>query len=160
MFIAIAVLLAGSIAEITVNNWQGWLGGAMLIRLGVGLAQSVLVTYLSELAPFQIRGLLIGSYQLMLAFGQLIVAVAAQLITIHQPTKYKPLIALEFLFTGVHHLLGGYVFADVQALILMIGFVPESHIYYARKGQHENAKRSMTRLYGTAADYDVVCQFT
>jgi len=102
MFIAIAVLLAGSIAEITVNNWQGWLGGAMLIRLGVGLAQSVLVTYLSDLAPFQIRGLLIGSYQLMLAFGQLIVAVAAQLITIHQPTKYKPLIALEFLFTGVH----------------------------------------------------------
>jgi len=103
MFIAIAVLLAGSIAEITVDNWQGWLGGAMLIRLGVGLAQSVLVTYLSEVAPFQIRGLLIGSYQLMLAFGQLIVAVAAQLITIHQPTKYKPLIALEFLFTGVNH---------------------------------------------------------
>jgi MFS family permease len=101
MFIAITILLAGSIAEITVSNWQGWLGGAMLIRLGVGLAQSVLVTYLSELAPFQIRGLLIGSYQLMLAFGQLIVAVAAQLITIHQPTKYKPLIALEFLFTGV-----------------------------------------------------------
>jgi SP family general alpha glucoside:H+ symporter-like MFS transporter len=41
----------------------------------------------------------------------------------------------------------------------MIGFVPESHIYYARKGQHENAKRSMTKLYGTAVDYDVVCYF-
>jgi SP family general alpha glucoside:H+ symporter-like MFS transporter len=39
----------------------------------------------------------------------------------------------------------------------MIGFVPESHIYYARKGQHENAKRSMTKLYGNAAGYDVVC---
>jgi len=38
----------------------------------------------------------------------------------------------------------------------MIGFVPESHIYYARKGQHENAKRSMAKLYGTAPDYDVV----
>jgi MFS family permease len=94
-------LLAGSIAEITVKDWQGWLGAAIIIRLGVGLAQAILVTYVSELAPFQIRGLIIGSYQLMLAIGQLIVAIAAQLITVHTPTKYKPLIAIEFLFTGV-----------------------------------------------------------
>ena len=142
MFVAITVLLAGSIAEITVSNWQGWLGGAMLIRLGVGLAQSVLVTYLSELAPFQIRGLLIGSYQLMLAFGQLIVAVAAQLFTVHRPDQWKPLVAIEFGFTGI--------------LLIIIWFVPESHLYHARKGNHEAAKRSMTRLYGTAPGYDVV----
>ncbi|ORY27930.1 and other transporter-domain-containing protein [Naematelia encephala] len=138
---AIAVLLAGSIAEITVHNWQGWLGAAVLVRLGVGLAQSILVTYVSELAPFQLRGFMIGAYQLMLAIGQLIVAVAAQLVTVHTPTKWRPLIAVEFIFTGV--------------LICLIWTVPESHIHHARKGEHEKAKRSMVRLYGTAPDYDV-----
>lgn len=45
-----------------------------------------------------------------------------------------------------------------QILICMIWMVPESHIHYARKGDHENAKKSMLRLYGTAPDYDVVSQ--
>lgn len=104
MIFAITILLAGSIAEITVSNWKGWLGAAVLVRLGVGLAQATLVTYVSELAPFQLRGFMIGAYQLMLAIGQLIVAVAAQLVTVHTPTKWRPLIGVEFIFTGVSHL--------------------------------------------------------
>ncbi len=98
---AVLVLLAGSIVEITAHNWQTWLAAAIVVRLGVGLAQSILVTYVSELAPFQIRGFMIGAYQLSLAFGQLIVAVATQLMTVHMPGKWRPLIGLEFVFTGV-----------------------------------------------------------
>ena len=101
IWFAVLILLAGSIAQITVSNWQGWLGAAVLVRLGVGLAQAILVTYVSEIAPSQIRGFMIGSYQLMLALGQLIVAIAAQLVTVQTPTVYKSLIAIEFLFTGV-----------------------------------------------------------
>jgi len=139
---AVLVLLVGSILEITANKWQHWLGGAVVIRLGVGLAQAILVTFVSEIAPFQIRGFMIGAYQLSLAFGQLIVAVAAQLFTVHLPDQWKPLVAIEFGFTGI--------------LLIIIWFVPESHLYHARKGNHEAAKRSMTRLYGTAPGYDVV----
>lgn len=98
---AVVVLLGGSIAQITVSDWKGWLGAAMLVRLGVGLAQSILVTYVSELAPFQVRGFLIGAYQLFIAIGQLISAVATQLVIENQPTKWRPLIATEFIFTGV-----------------------------------------------------------
>lgn len=139
---AIVILLAGSIAEITASGWRSWLGAAVLVRLGVGLAQSILITYVSELAPFQIRGFMIGAYQLFIAFGQLISAVATQLVVIHQPSKWKPLIATEFVFTGV--------------LMIMIWFVPESHLHYARKGEHEKAKGSMVKLYSTAPNYDVV----
>lgn len=141
---AVLVLLVGSILEITANNWKHWLGGAVVIRLGVGLAQAILVTFVSEISPFQIRGFMIGAYQLSLAFGQLIVAVAAQLFTVHRPDQWKPLVAIEFGFTGI--------------LLIIIWFVPESHLYHARKGNHEAAKRSMTRLYGTAPDYDVVSE--
>lgn len=38
----------------------------------------------------------------------------------------------------------------------MIWFVPESHLYHARNGNHEKAKKSMIALYGNASDYDVV----
>ncbi|KAI4778085.1 MFS general substrate transporter [Aureobasidium sp. EXF-3400] len=138
---AIVVLLGGSITEITAFSWQSWLGAAVFVRLGVGLAQSILITYISEIAPFQIRGFMIGAYQLCLGFGQLIAAIATQLVVVHQPNKWKPLIATEFAFTAV--------------LVIFIWFVPESHIYHSRKGQHEQAKRSMLKLYGNIAGYDV-----
>lgn len=98
---AIVVLLGGSVAEIAAFDWKSWLGAAVLVRAGVGLAQSILITYVSELAPFQIRGFMIGAYQLCLAIGQLISAVATQLVIENQPTKWRPLIATEFVFTGV-----------------------------------------------------------
>jgi len=104
MIVAIIILFGGSIAEITSHNWQTWLGGAILIRFGVGLAQSTLVTYISEIAPFQIRGMAIGSYQLMLGIGQLISAIATKIMTDTNPDQWKPLIATEFLFTGVSHM--------------------------------------------------------
>ena len=97
----IIVLLGGSIAEITASDWKSWLGAAVLVRMGVGLAQSILVTYVSELAPFQIRGFMIGAYQLFIGVGQLISAVATQLVIDTQPGKWRPLIATEFIFTGV-----------------------------------------------------------
>ncbi|KAL6890046.1 general substrate transporter [Trichoderma evansii] len=142
---AIVVLLGGSIAEITAFDWKSWLGAAVLVRAGVGLAQSILITYVSELAPFQIRGFMIGAYQLCLAIGQLVSAVATQLVIESQPTKWRPLIATEFVFTGV--------------LMILIWFVPESHLHHARKGEHEKAKKSMTKLYGNVPGYDVEYEY-
>jgi SP family general alpha glucoside:H+ symporter-like MFS transporter len=104
MIVSLIILLAGSTAEIASQKWQDWLGAAILVRLGVGLAQSILVTYIAELAPFQIRGMLIGAYQVLLTTGQLIVAVAAELVRVHQPTEWRVLIGIEFLFTGVRPL--------------------------------------------------------
>lgn len=118
------------------------MGAAVIVRLGVGLAQSILIVYVSELAPFQIRGFMIGAYQLFIAFGQLLSAISTQLVVTMRPNEWKPLIATEFLFTGV--------------LICLVWFVPESHLYHARKGDHEKAKQSMMKLYGNIADYDVV----
>lgn len=84
---------------------------------------------------------MIGAYQLFIAIGQLISAVATQLVTIHQPTRWKPLIATEFIFTGV--------------IIILVWLVPESHVHWARKGNHEKAKKSMLSLYGNVPGYDV-----
>ncbi|WVQ67599.1 uncharacterized protein L199_005802 [Kwoniella botswanensis] len=145
MIVSLVVLLAGSVAEIASRNWKDWLGAAVLIRLGVGLAQTILITYVSEIAPFQVRGFMLGSYQVLLTFGQLIVAIAAKLIEVHQPTQWRPLIGIEFMFTGIS--------------CLTIWFVPESHIFHARRNRHEQAKQSMLKLYGNAPGYDVEWEY-
>jgi len=44
----------------------------------------------------------------------------------------------------------------LQILLILIWFVPESHLYHARRDDHEKAKSSMLRLYGNAPGYDVV----
>lgn len=101
MLVAIVVLLGGSIAEICAFDWKSWLGGAILIRAGVGLAQSILIVYVSELTPFQIRGFMIGAYQLFIALGQLLSAITTQLVVINHPNEWRILIGTEFIFTGV-----------------------------------------------------------
>lgn len=45
---------------------------------------------------------------------------------------------------------------SAKALICMLPFLPESHMYHVRKGNNEKAKKSMTRIYGNAAGYDLV----
>lgn len=47
-----------------------------------------------------------------------------------------------------------------KLLILMVWLVPESHIYYARKGEDDKAKKSMLTLYGNIDGYDVVSAFS
>lgn len=42
----------------------------------------------------------------------------------------------------------------------MVWLVPESHIYYARKGEDDKAKKSMLTLYGNIDGYDVVSAFS
>jgi SP family general alpha glucoside:H+ symporter-like MFS transporter len=42
----------------------------------------------------------------------------------------------------------------------MVWLVPESHIYYARKGEGDKAKKSMLTLYGNIDGYDVVSAFS
>lgn len=41
----------------------------------------------------------------------------------------------------------------------MIWLVPESHLYHARKGNVEGAKRSMRQLYGNVPGYDIEYEY-
>ncbi|KAL1858280.1 hypothetical protein VTK73DRAFT_7864 [Phialemonium thermophilum] len=141
MYIFVVLFLLGSSLEISAQGWKSWMGAQVVLKMAIGTAQSVLIVFVGEIAPFQVRGVALAAYQLFLAFGQLVGSIASQIMVVTRPNAWRPLIASEFLFTGV--------------LILMLPFMPESHMYYVRKGDHEKAKRSMARLYGTPKDYDV-----
>lgn len=91
---------------------------------------------------YNANDVLTPAYQLFIAIGQLVSAVATQLTVVHNPNRWRPLVATEFIFTGI--------------LICLIWIVPESHLHHARKGNHDLAKSSMLRLYGNVPGYDVV----
>ncbi|RSH93493.1 hypothetical protein EHS25_007849 [Saitozyma podzolica] len=141
MILFVLLFFLGSSLEIAARDWQWWMGSQTVIKVAIGTAQSVLIVYVAEIAPFQLRGVAIAAYQLFLASGQLVGSIATQIMEVTAPGQWKPLIASEFVFTGV--------------LCFLLPFLPESHIFYARRDDETNAKRMMTRIYGTAKDYDV-----
>lgn len=54
----------GSIAQLTV--------GRLILGMGIGCISNAVPLYLSESSPAAIRGIVVGSWQLMLAIGQVI----------------------------------------------------------------------------------------
>jgi SP family general alpha glucoside:H+ symporter-like MFS transporter len=64
------LFLAASFMEVFSTNWKLWLGGKVLSQLALGMAISTIVTYLSEITPFQLRGTMMGAYQFFFGFGQ------------------------------------------------------------------------------------------
>lgn len=46
------------------TQWEHWLVAKLFSGMGVGMLQSTMPLYLAELAPTQLRGLLINAYSL------------------------------------------------------------------------------------------------
>ncbi|OCF38972.1 hypothetical protein I317_07227 [Kwoniella heveanensis CBS 569] len=70
------VFTGGIITEIVARNYKDWLAAKMLMGLGQGLIQQGVLTYISEVAPTQLRGALMSTYGWAYALGQLFVAIA------------------------------------------------------------------------------------
>ncbi|KAK4700304.1 hypothetical protein P7C70_g5944, partial [Phenoliferia sp. Uapishka_3] len=52
----------GVILEIVVTTWQGWLGAKIVIGFATGLMQSVVPCYVTEIAPREIRGIMLSFF--------------------------------------------------------------------------------------------------
>ena len=95
------LFLVGSAISISAQNWRWFLGAGIITKLALGIAQTTLIVYLAEIAPFQLRGTSMAAYQLFLAGGQLLGAIATQLQVKVNVDAWRPLIASEFVITGV-----------------------------------------------------------
>lgn len=51
-------------AESFATTWQHWLVAKLLSGMGVGMLQSTLPMYLTEIAPSQLRGFFVNAYSL------------------------------------------------------------------------------------------------
>lgn len=109
--------------------------GRVLLGLGVGCCVQCGPLFLSELAPYHLRGAFNVQFQLFITIG----------ILVAQCINY----GTQFISWGWRLSLG---LAAVPALMLMVGclFVPETPNSLVERGQHEKARRNLEKIRGIA----------
>ena len=101
-----------------------------IIGLAVGIASFVAPLYLSEIAPFKIRGRLIAMYQLMITIG--ILAMFLSNAALLQFGSWRLMMAV----------------IAIPALVMFIGglFLPESPRWLVLVGKNEEAEKVLKRI--------------
>ena len=107
--------------------------GRLIAGFGVGFVSAIIILYMSEIAPRQVRGAIVSGYQFCITIGLLLASCVDYGTQNYTSTgSYRIPIALQMLW----------------ALILGIGllFLPESPRYFVKRGRLDAAADSLSRL--------------
>ncbi len=130
---AVGALIAAGITAI----WM-LVAARLVLGLAIGLAAVVAPLYISESAPFAIRGALVSTYQLAITVGILVSYLTGLVIT----------------GAGMwRHMFG---LGAVPGVLFLVGlaFLPESPRWLVLKGLPEGARASLLRLRGRGWNVD------
>ncbi|KAJ9642131.1 hexose transporter hxt5 [Knufia peltigerae] len=124
------------------HHWYQIMMGRWVAGLGVGALSLLVPMYMAETAPRHIRGALISTYQLFITFGIFLAACINFGCYEHQrgnASSWRIPMGLAFVF----------------AFILGAGILifPETPRYLYRKGQKEEAKKIMLKVYGASENH-------
>lgn len=103
----------------------------LIVGISIGLAASVVPTYISEIAPARWRGMMVTLYQLAITIG-IAVSYWVDLAFAHAGTSWPPMFGI----------------AAVPSIIFLIGMLinPETPRWLASRGRWEEANRVLTRV--------------
>lgn len=138
---ACALVTIGAIIQLcTTSSINVYVGGRFVLGMGIGQISNAVPLYLSEVSPSLIRGVVVGSWQLLLAIGQVIGAV------IDQGTKDIPSSASYRIPVGLNILIPVIVYS-------CIWFVPESPRWLVSKHRDEKAVAALIRINASDPNY-------
>ncbi|KAF8173800.1 monosaccharide importer [Mycena galopus ATCC 62051] len=121
------------------TRWATFVVGRVIAGLGVGLVSCLVPMYQSECSPKNIRGLIVGLYQLAITIGALLAAIVLNATKNEQShAAWRTPIAVQFVWAFV---LGG-------GMMLL----PESPRYLLHKGREDKARHALGRLTNRPAD--------
>ncbi|OOQ86552.1 maltose permease [Penicillium brasilianum] len=121
------------------------LAGKIINGLALGFFLTLGSTYASEIAPTALRPSLTAAVNLFINAGQLMaIGIGNTRFAIMLPSSYKVIFAAQ------------WAFPCFIALLAM--FMPESPWYLLRKGQIEQAKKSLQRLHLKATDTTAILE--
>ncbi|KAJ3031546.1 hypothetical protein HDV00_008248 [Rhizophlyctis rosea] len=130
MVFAVGVAIQTGAATVPVLTF-----GRVIAGMGVGLLSDLVPLYHSEVAPKEIRGSLVATYQLTITIGLLLAFVVNQITQgIANSASYRIPIGLQLLWALV---LGGGCY-----------FCPDSPRGLMREGRHDDAVAALRTLYG------------
>ena len=134
-----------------VFNFYRILGG-----IGVGIASAICPMYIGEIAPSNIRGMLVSFNQFAIIFGQLVVYfVNLVILGSHANPIYDAVSGVitnytdaEWTITTGWRYMFGSEMGPAGLFTLLICFVPETPRYLAMVGQDDKALRVLARING------------
>lgn len=134
LFAAMIAVIIGVVIQIAANGQIGVLiAGRIILGIGVGLVSNAVPQYLSEVPNASIRGSVVGSWQLILAIGQVIGA------CVDQGTKGINSTAAYRIPMGLQLIIPVIIFG-------FFPFVPESPRWLASKGRYDEAAKSLIKI--------------
>ncbi|CRG91032.1 General alpha-glucoside permease [Talaromyces islandicus] len=132
--VGIAICYISDRRDLLGDRRSSFLGGKIVLGVGLGVFQSTSQTYISEIAPARVRGPLLSSYTFMSVVGQLIGAsIVYARVAVLDKTSYRIPLATQWAFS--------------LAIIIIGLIIPESPVYYLKKNNIDNAALCYKRLY-------------
>ncbi|KAJ5217828.1 Major facilitator superfamily domain general substrate transporter [Penicillium citrinum] len=127
--------------ETFATRWDHWLAAKLFSGMGVGMLQSTMPLYLSEIAPTQLRGFYINAYSFWFVVGQIFASVALQEMSKNDPYDFRVPIYTQWAMVGI--------------IIIIFAFIPESPWWLVSKGKIDKAARILTRCNGNVKGYSI-----
>ncbi|KAL2860037.1 general substrate transporter [Aspergillus pseudodeflectus] len=138
LMIALVISYAAVSLEVVSTTNEMFFGGKFLNGFAVGAIQAVCATYIGEIVPLALRGLMTCLIALAFTLGPFIVS-----LIVNEQGSVESRWAYRSIFVAQ------YGFAAVTTAFIF--FMPESPWWLANKGQDEKALHSLSRLgYSTS----------
>jgi SP family sugar:H+ symporter-like MFS transporter len=67
MYLIILITMVGAVLEATATGWRMWAGAKAVMGFGTGLMQAGVSSYIAEVAPREIRGICLSTFNLLSA---------------------------------------------------------------------------------------------
>ncbi|KAH8593537.1 general substrate transporter [Bisporella sp. PMI_857] len=134
-------LVASVLAESFATHWDHWLVAKLFSGAGVGMLQSTMPVYLSEIAPTQLKGFLINAYTFWFVIGQLCGSIALNRLNASDPYDFRTAIYTQWAMIG--------------AMLVIFVLLPESPWWLAGKGNLHGAEKVLSRYNGHIEGYSV-----
>ncbi|CZS95165.1 hypothetical protein WAI453_011222 [Rhynchosporium graminicola] len=133
LVIAVAIFSFGVLLQTIAMAITLLVLGRFFAGLGVGIISVLVPLYQSEMAPKWIRGTLVCAYQLAITTG-LFLAAVVNILTQGMASRnaFRIPLALQFIWAGI--------------LLLGLLLLPETPRYLIKRGLHEEAASSLSRL--------------
>ncbi|KAJ5669429.1 hypothetical protein N7462_010499 [Penicillium macrosclerotiorum] len=141
LYIIWGCLVISIFIESFATHWDHWLVAKLFSGLGVGMLQSTMPLYLSEIAPTQLRGFYINAYSFWFVVGQIFASVALQRLKANDPLEFRVPIYTQWAMIGV--------------IALIFVPLPESPWWLVSKGKLDKAAKVLQSYNGKVDGYDV-----
>ncbi|KAB8218924.1 general substrate transporter [Aspergillus novoparasiticus] len=140
-YIIWVIFVVSIFIESFATRWDHWLVAKLFSGMGVGMLQSTLPVYLSEIAPTQLRGFFINAYSFWFVVGQIFASVALNRLHSIDPLDFRTPIYTQWAMVG--------------ATIIIFIIMPETPWWLVSKGKIDKASKMLRTYNGRVEGYDV-----